>query len=333
MVKATKKAVVKKDKLTNVEESEKKGTKFSDYLRFGESYTSLILGIIVVIVATALLLSFVHNKDAGNVNTPISQQTQNTFQISQKVSNLAQKAPNTATENEVTPKPTDTIAPTAVPTAVPKPTAKPTERPTSHPIAKTTQKSITHPTTKPTEVVKKIVIAKPKPTVKPTSKPQPTFVKKKIAKATPTPQKVIKVTSKNIWVVQKNESLWIIAEKKYTSGYNWVDIAKANNLADPSDIHVGDRLVLPNVTPGPSTIASSRPTVTTNDEQFSSTKQTYTANAITGTTYTVVHGDTLWDISVRAYGDGYKWLDIAKANNLTNPGMIFSGNVLTIPRG
>ena len=171
MVKATKKAVGKKEKVTNIEESEKKGTKLSDYLRFGESYTSLILGIIVVIVATALLLSFVHNKDAGNVNTPISQQTQNNVQISQKVSNLAQKAPNTASDNGVTPQPTDTIALTVVPTAILKPTAKPTEKP------------MPHPTVKPTQIIKKIVIEKLKPTIKPTSKPQPTVTQKVVAKA------------------------------------------------------------------------------------------------------------------------------------------------------
>jgi nucleoid-associated protein YgaU len=309
-----KKAAVKKIKEPVFEEEPEKRNGFFDYLRFGESYTSLILGIIVVIIATALLLSFVHNKDAGNVNTPITQQTQNTVQVSQKANNLAQKAPNNTADTSVTaaptetPVPTDTPVPTSKPTAMPQPTAKP----------------------KPTQVVKKIV--KTNPTLKPTEKPKPTAVEKKIAKINPSPTRVPQIENgkgKNVWIVQKNESLWLIAEKKYSSGYNWVDIAKANNLADPSDIHVGDKLILPNVTPGPSTLAMEKPTVTTNDQQFSSTKRT---NEIGGKTYTVVHGDTLWDIAVRAYGDGYRWPDIAKANNLANPGLIFSGNVLTIPR-
>jgi len=54
------------------ENSAKKKTNIFDYLRFGESYTSLILGIIVVIIGTALLLSFVHNNNAGKINAPIS---------------------------------------------------------------------------------------------------------------------------------------------------------------------------------------------------------------------------------------------------------------------
>ncbi|MGA2968080.1 MAG: LysM peptidoglycan-binding domain-containing protein, partial [Candidatus Levyibacteriota bacterium] len=49
-------------------------------------------------------------------------------------------------------------------------------------------------------------------------------------------------------------------------------------------------------------------------------------------TYTVKSGDYLWSIAIRAYGDGYQWVKIAKANNLTNPDLIFSGNVLQLPR-
>jgi nucleoid-associated protein YgaU len=318
------KTVIKKVKVEKEAEPVKKSTSFFEYLRFGESYTSLILGIIVVIIATALLLSFVHNKDAGNINTPITQQTQNTVQVSQKVDNLAQKAPSTASDIVATPVPTDTLAPTAIPTAQPKPTVKP--KPTASP------KPTVHPTAKPTHVIKKIVKPNSSPTIRPTVKPKPTIVAKVIVKAKPTPMLKSAVSSKNVWIVQKGESLWIIAEKKYTSGYNWVDIAKANKLADPGDIHVGDRLVLPNVTPEVSTIATATPTptVSTNDEQFSSTKRGN--NEIVGSAYTVKHGDTMWDIAVRAYGDGYRWPEIVKANNITNPGLIFSGNKLIIPR-
>ncbi len=121
--------------------------------------------------------------------------------------------------------------------------------------------------------------------------------------------------------VEAGDNLWQISEKFYKSGYNWVDIAKANNLANPSDIHVGDNLVIPNVKPKILT-----QTVETGETGASSTQ------AITGSTYTVVKGDYLWDIAVKAYGDGFKWVDIAKANNLSNPDLIFSGDVLKIPR-
>jgi len=54
--------------------------------------------------------------------------------------------------------------------------------------------------------------------------------------------------------------------------------------------------------------------------------------AITGNQYTVVKGDSLWISQIGAYGDGYRWQELAKANNLKNPGLIHPGNVFTIPR-
>lgn len=56
------------------------------------------------------------------------------------------------------------------------------------------------------------------------------------------------------------------------------------------------------------------------------------SSAITQATYTVLEGDHLWEIAVRAYGDGFRWSDIAKANNLSSPDAIAPGMVLTIPR-
>jgi len=47
--------------------------------------------------------------------------------------------------------------------------------------------------------------------------------------------------------------------------------------------------------------------------------------------YTVVAGDNLWKVSEKFYGTGYNWKLIASANNLVNPRVIHSGNVLKIP--
>jgi len=48
-------------------------------------------------------------------------------------------------------------------------------------------------------------------------------------------------------------------------------------------------------------------------------------------TYTVVSGDTLWAISERFYGDGSKFQAIADASGISNPDLIYPGQVLTIP--
>ena len=48
-------------------------------------------------------------------------------------------------------------------------------------------------------------------------------------------------------------------------------------------------------------------------------------------TYTVVSGDTLWAVSERFYGDGSKFQAIADASGISNPDLIYPGQVLTIP--
>jgi len=119
-------------------------------------------------------------------------------------------------------------------------------------------------------------------------------------------------------IVTKGESLWSIAEDYYGSGYNWVDLAKANSLSN-FNLEVGQEISIPD-------IAAREPTAT---------KKVVTAEnltSISGNSYTVVRGDNLWKIAVRAYGDGYKWVELAKINNLKNPDLIHSGNVLIIPR-
>jgi len=118
------------------------------------------------------------------------------------------------------------------------------------------------------------------------------------------------------YIVGMNESLWDIAEAQYGSGYNWVDIAKANNLVNPDLLIEGQVLTIPDVETKLATIEETTDVV----------------EAISGATYTVETGDNLWDIAVRAYGDGYKWVDIASDNNLTNPDIIHVGNILTLPR-
>jgi nucleoid-associated protein YgaU len=140
------------------------------------------------------------------------------------------------------------------------------------------------------------------------------------------------------YVVKPNDDLWTIAEKEYGSGYNWVDIANANKLTNPDVISEGTKLVIPNVKQRGADNEFTEVTVSqTTEESQDQTidtviKQERVSNSIAGKMYTVVEDDFLWDIAIRAYGDGYKWVDIANANNLVNPDTIFIGTVLNIPR-
>lgn len=219
-----------------------------DYLKLGESYTSLVLGIIAVIIATLVLLSFIQNKQGQRI-TP-----------------------------EVTPT-----------------------------IAQSESFAIS-----PTGVVIK--------------QPTTTQMPSQVSEATPTPKVEKEQPQKPVggatYTVVSGDNLWMIADKVYKDGYKWTEIAKANNLSHPGDIHAGNKLVIPQV-------KQDVPTVQTADEHLSRSVQT----KIVGNTYKVVPGDSLWGIALRAYGDGYQWVKIADANNLSDPDFIHVGNVLKIPRG
>lgn len=116
--------------------------------------------------------------------------------------------------------------------------------------------------------------------------------------------------------VAAGETLWSISEKYYKTGYNWGDIAKANNLPSADLIEAGQTIVIPTVTP-----------IMPEGQVASGTNIAQPA----AKTYTVVRGDTLWKIATSMYNDGYKWVEIAGVNKLVEPNLIHPGNVLTLP--
>jgi nucleoid-associated protein YgaU len=136
--------------------------------------------------------------------------------------------------------------------------------------------------------------------------------------------------------VTQGETLWSIAEDAYGSGYNWVDIKSANNLKSEG-LEVGQKLNIPTVTAKKATETNTVVNPTAKPEVVNPTatpvaKETLTPASTTSTSYTVVKGDNLWKIAVKNYNNGYKWVEIAKANKLSHPGVIHPGNVLTLPR-
>lgn len=52
-------------------------------------------------------------------------------------------------------------------------------------------------------------------------------------------------TDEIIYIVRAGDTLWDISEEIYESGYNWVDVASVNKLANPDIIDIGQRLVIP----------------------------------------------------------------------------------------
>ncbi len=49
----------------------------------------------------------------------------------------------------------------------------------------------------------------------------------------------------NSYIVVKGDDLWTIAEREYSNGYRWTDIATANKLENPGIIHSGNVLRMP----------------------------------------------------------------------------------------
>lgn len=123
------------------------------------------------------------------------------------------------------------------------------------------------------------------------------------------------------YTVVSGDHLWKIAEDNYGSGYNWVDIAKANDITTVGVVHVGQELMLPKVS-----------VKVVDVDQVTTMTKHEADDVINGSEYTVVTGDNLWSISVRAYQDGYKWSEVAMANNLVDANLIETGQVLSLPR-
>jgi len=128
---------------------------------------------------------------------------------------------------------------------------------------------------------------------------------------------ITRLTEREV-VVAKGETLWKIAEKNYGSGYNWVDIAKANKITNPNLIFRGMRLKIPDV------------------ERRQLTKgeimKTGTAKVKSRVTrYQVKKGDSLSKIALQVYGDMFAWKPIAKLNGIKNPNLIYPSQVLRIP--
>ena len=129
-----------------------------------------------------------------------------------------------------------------------------------------------------------------------------------------------KISEEGVYVVKNGDNLWKIAVEKYNDGYAWTRIAKENNLKNASVLTVGQKLKLP---------------VMEQKLTASVTKTGDTSiNKIESDSYKVVRNDNLWKIAVRAYGDGYKWVNIWQENKsiIRNPNQLEIGMTVRIPK-
>jgi LysM repeat protein len=142
------------------------------------------------------------------------------------------------------------------------------------------------------------------PTEAPTEPtPEPAMVTPTPCPVTPTEPAQPPVSGETTYVVQPGDNLFRIALRHGTSVEA---IAQANNIANPSEIDVGQTLIIP-AGGQPVQPAPPRPG---------------------GTTYVVQPGDNLFRIALR-YNLNYRRL--AAYNGIVNPSNIYVGQVLRIP--
>ncbi len=126
------------------------------------------------------------------------------------------------------------------------------------------------------------------------------------------------------YVVQPGDSSWMIAQKIYGCGDNYVDIEQANNLVADQDLEIGQELIIPAVEVKCDAIIADQDITDQADEVVESEEQTYT----------VVKGDCLWTIAEAHYGDGMVWTQIYEANEDvvgSNPDLIYPDQVFVLP--
>ncbi|MCH2145287.1 MAG: LysM peptidoglycan-binding domain-containing protein [Phycisphaerales bacterium] len=121
--------------------------------------------------------------------------------------------------------------------------------------------------------------------------------------------------SQRTHIVRKGDSLSSISQKFYGTSAHWKRIQRANDLANPSQMGVGIRLIIPDLTDGGG-------------------NQTRVATQNTRPRTTIVRdGENLSDIAKRELGNQNLWAVIWNANkdSLPDPDVLRVGMTLRIP--
>ncbi len=124
-------------------------------------------------------------------------------------------------------------------------------------------------------------------------------------------------------LVEKGETLWILAEKYYGNGAMYTKIQHANRIKG-TNLMAGAIVTIPD-----------QSYVVPKAAVKSVAKTKYKAVKVTTKTYVVQKGDSLWKISKAEYNKGHKWPKIYRTNQKTigtNPHLIYPKTKLLIPK-
>ncbi len=128
------------------------------------------------------------------------------------------------------------------------------------------------------------------------------------------------------YTIQPGDSLWGIAQRYYGSGQYWERILRDNAdiISSPDRIYAGQVIIIK------LTQNNMQPPANTEANTIENTSENSIVNA---GSYTIQAGDSLWGIARRVYGRGELWEKIYQANRntISDPGVIYNGQVLNIP--
>lgn len=127
-------------------------------------------------------------------------------------------------------------------------------------------------------------------------------------------------TSDRTVTVKSGDTLYAIAQRYRVAG-GYKALARANNISNPAQIRVGQRLTIPCSGSGCTTApAPSKPPAKKKDD----------TPPASGRSVTVKAGDTLYALAQR-YDVSGGYMALARANNLSNPAMIRIGQKIVLP--
>ncbi|MBU0671845.1 MAG: S-layer homology domain-containing protein [Candidatus Margulisbacteria bacterium] len=121
------------------------------------------------------------------------------------------------------------------------------------------------------------------------------------------------------YIVREGDSLLGIAMRYYGDPYKYLEIAEFNNIEDPSDIHAGQKILIPDLKKL--------------EKQEESKKETKKVKELEPEIvfYTIQTGDTLMSVARKFYNDSSKYLEIAEFNKLEDPNDIRVGQKIMVP--
>jgi len=122
--------------------------------------------------------------------------------------------------------------------------------------------------------------------------------------------------SATAYTIQRGDTLTSVAQK---FGVSVRQLQELNNISDPNDIRLGQQIRIPTTTSAPDEATSDEGAP---DEGASG------EDAEGGETYVVQQGDTLNSIATRY---GITTAELQRANDISDPDLIYPGQVLIIP--